>query len=73
VSFNDVMKRGTQEDLKRLFAKLDQAQLREQPSLAPVDEVLRLVAQLPQLTATCSTPVEHVTISLRPTRFWCTV
>jgi hypothetical protein len=49
VSFDDLMKRGSQEDLKRLFAKFDQAQLREQPSLARVDEVLKLVAQLPQL------------------------
>jgi hypothetical protein len=49
VSFDDVMKLGTQEDLKRLFAKFDQLQLREQPSLARVDEVLRLIAQLPQL------------------------
>jgi hypothetical protein len=49
VSFADVMKLGSQEDLKRLFAKFDQLQLREQPSLARVDEVLQLIARLPQL------------------------
>jgi len=49
VSFDDLMKLGSQEDLKRLFAKFDQLQLREQPSLARVDDVLQLVAQLQHL------------------------
>jgi hypothetical protein len=49
VSFEDVMKLGTQEDLKRLFAKFDHNQLREQPSLTRVDDVLQPIAQLQQL------------------------
>jgi hypothetical protein len=49
VSFADVMKLRSQEDLKRLFAKFDPLQLREQQSLARVEEVLQLIAQLPQL------------------------
>jgi hypothetical protein len=49
VAFDDLMNRGSQEDLKRLYAAFDQTQLRDQPSLARVEEVLQLVSQLPHL------------------------
>lgn len=49
VSFDDLMKRGTQEDLKRLYANLEQRELRDEPSLARVEEVLQLISQLPNL------------------------
>lgn len=49
VRFEDLMKQGSQEDLKRQFAAYDQKQLHDVPALAKVQEVLELVSQLPNL------------------------